>query len=87
MALIDVIEEVVDSMAADGLSPFPGFFTAMTIASAVLSRGWQGKGETNEFNQRGLSPRQIQEVERILDSYFEKQMDGKKAYYGQRVRR
>ena len=86
MALIDLIEEVVSSLAADGLSPFPGFFTIMTIAGAVLSRGWEGKGETDEFDSRKLSRRQVQDIERILDEYFEKKRKRNTNYYGQRIR-
>ena len=86
MALIDLIEEIIGSIAADGLSPFPGFFTLMTIAGAVLSRGWEGKGDTNEFDSRKLSERQVRKIERILDEYFEKKRKGSKTYYGQHIR-
>jgi len=86
MALIDLIEEIIGSMAADGLTPFPGFFTLMTIAGAVLSRGWEGKGERDEFDSCKLSKRQVREIERILDEYFEKKRKSSKTYYGQRIR-
>ena len=86
MALIDVIEDVVSSLAADGLSPFPGFFTLMTIAGAVQAKGWEGKGEKDEFDESKLSRRQVQEIKRILDENFERQKKGTKSYYGKRKR-
>ena len=35
MTLGELIDEVLGSLAADGLSPFLGFFTLATIANAV----------------------------------------------------
>ena len=86
MALIDLIDEVINSLAADGLSPFPGFFTLMTIASAVLARGWEGKGEKDEFDEDELSERQVQNIERLLDEYFERKKKSRTTYYGSRKR-
>lgn len=86
MTLLDLIDEVISSMAADGLSPFPGFFTLATIASAVLFRGREGKGGRDKFGSEKLSRRQVQEIKRILDDYFETKRVARKTYYGQRKR-
>ena len=86
MALLEIIDDIVGSMAADGLSPFPGFFTLMTIAKVVLSMGWEGKGGRDKFESGKLSRRQVQEIKRILDEYFETKRVGHKTYYGQRKR-
>ena len=86
MALLDLIDDAVGSMAADGLSPFPGFFTLVTVAKAVLSRGWEGRGGRDEFGSSRLSRRQVQEIKRVLDEHFETKRVSSRTYYGQRAR-
>lgn len=84
MTLEQLIDEIIGSMAADGLSPFPGFFTFATIAKAVLFRGWDGKGRRDEFGSTGLSRRQLQAIKRYLDQYYETKRVGRTSYYGRK---
>jgi len=85
MILGDLIDEVIESLGADSISPFPGFFTLVTIARVVLSRGWEGKRETSGEPQ--LTRRQLLEIRRYLDDYYEVKRSGRDKYYGGNKRR
>ena len=85
MTLGNLLDEVIESLVADSISPFPGFFTLVTIASAVLARGWEGKGKTSGEPQ--LTRRQILEIRRYLDDYYEVKRSGRNKYYGGNKRR
>ena len=75
MTLGDLIDEVVDSLLADGISPFPGFFTLATIANAVFIRGWERKQGTPSA------------IKRYLNDYYEVKRSGRRTYYGGNKRR
>lgn len=85
MTLGNLIDEVIESLAGDSISPFPGFFTLVTIASAVLARGWEGKRQTSGESQ--LTRRQLLEIRRYLDGYYEIKRSGRNKYYGGNKRR
>jgi hypothetical protein len=82
MTLGDLVDEIISSLAADGIPPFPGFFTLVTIANAVLSRGWEGKRQTVRSGQSSLSRGQLLAIRRYLDDYYEVKRSGRLAYYG-----
>ena len=87
MTLGDLIDEVLGSLAADGLSPFPGFFTLVTIANAVLFRGWEGKRRVSRSGEDSLSRGQLLAIRRYLDDYYEVKRSGRHTYYGGNKRR
>jgi hypothetical protein len=84
MTLGDLIDEVMESLQADGLSPFPGFFTLATIAKMVLFGGWEGKRQTS--GETGLTKRQLLAIRRYLDDYYEVKHSGRHTYYGRNKR-
>jgi len=86
MILDEVIDGLMMSMAADGLSPFPGFFTLATITRFVFHE-WEGKGREDRFGQRSPSPRQISAIKKYLDNHYERKRSGTRTYYGRTKRR
>jgi hypothetical protein len=86
MKLDDVIDRIMFSIAADHLSPFPGFFTFATILRLVASE-WEGKGREDRFGQRGLSSRQIAYIRGYLDGHYDRRRGSRGTYYGRDKRR
>ena len=85
MTLGSLIDEIIGSLAADSISPFPGFFTLVAIASAVLGRGWEGKRRTSGEPQ--LTERQLMEIRRYMEDHYEIKRSGRNKYYGGDKRR
>lgn len=82
MEMLDLLEEITDSVLADSLSPIPGFFTLTTIARMVVMRGYEDKGRNGN-----LSPRQIRIMQNLLEQYFETRRVGRERVYGRRIKR
>ena len=88
MQLENLVDQLMISMVADGLSPFPGFFRFATIAKFIGFKGYEGKGSAKRFGgQRSLSRPQLAAIKRYLDNYYEKKIDRGRIYYGRNKRR
>jgi hypothetical protein len=77
MALLELLSDIMESIVEDAASPIPGFLALATILRMVEFRGYEGKGEGG-----ALSPRQRAEIERMLDSHYEKRIARGRPYYG-----
>ena len=85
MTLGTLIDEVMEVVIGEAVSPLPGFFTVVAIAGMLLRRGWEAKKETSEGPQ--FSKRQLLEIERYLAENYEVKRQGRRKYYGGNKRR
>lgn len=81
MTLLELLSDIMESIAEDAASPIPGFLALATILRMVEFRGYEGKGKGG-----ALSPRQRAEIKRMLDEYYEKRIAQGRPYYGSRKR-
>ena len=65
MAILEDLIDLIQGMAADRASPFPGFFTITAIAEILLSRG-SLSDKSNEGIRRIPSRRQLQYVRNLI---------------------
>ncbi|RJO62129.1 MAG: hypothetical protein C4542_04985 [Dehalococcoidia bacterium] len=85
-----VVEEIIDviqGLAADTVSPFPGFFTVMTVAKIMATRGnFTGKGAHGD-----PTVRQMQYIRDLIsrrpDLFELKKVNGKLFFRPRPVRR
>ena len=87
MPLWDIVDEIMQSMAEDGLSPFPGFFTLVTIAKIASYHGWEAKGSQDRYGLSSLSPSQMRALKRYLDENYERKHHDRQTYYSRNKRR